>query len=132
MRKRRAKIEISQSGLFLFFKIFMKSINKLLIQILLLIITVLPFIAYTELNKIEYTCESIRNATEIINNNIHNVIYFISDILEPFIPPELGTAYNLVVSCILIAGMLLTVILAVLIVKTSATIITDWAMEKDA
>ncbi|MCD6145621.1 MAG: hypothetical protein J7J03_04390 [Methanosarcinales archaeon] len=110
----------------------MKSINKLLIQILLLIITVLPFIAYTELNKIEYTCESIRNATEIINNNIHNVIYFISDILEPFIPPELGTAYNLVVSCILIAGMLLTVILAVLIVKTSATIITDWAMEKDA
>lgn len=132
MRKRRAKIEISQSGLFLFFKIFMKSINKLLIQILLLIITVLPFIAYTELNKIEYTCESIRNATEIINNNIHNVIYFISDILEPFIPPELGTAYNLVVSCILIAGMLLTVILAVFIVKTSATIITDWAMEKDA
>jgi len=132
LRKRRAKIEISQSGLFLFFKIFMKSINKLLIQILLLIITVLPFIAYTELNKIEYTCESIRNATEIINNNIHNVIYFISDILEPFIPPELGTAYNLVVSCILIAGMLLTVILAVLIVKTSATIITDWAMEKDA
>ena len=132
MRKRRAKIEISQSGLFLFFKIFMKSINKLLIQILLLIITVLPFIAYTELNKIEYTCESIRNATEIINNNIHNVIYFIADILEPFIPPELGTAHNLVVSCILIAGMLLTVILAVFIVKTSATIITDWAMEKDA
>ena len=109
----------------------MEPINKLLMQIALLIITVLPFIAYTELNEIEFTGESIQNAVEVINNNIHNVIYFIADILEPFIPPELGTAHNLVVSCILIAGMLLTVILAVLIVKTSAKIITDWAMEKD-
>ena len=110
----------------------MESINKLVIQTVLLIITVLPFIAYTELGKVECTSEPIRNAVEVINNNIHNVIYFIADILEPFIPPELGTAHNLVVSCILIAGMLLTVILAVLIVKTSAKIITDWAMEKDA
>jgi len=132
LRKRRAKIEISQSGLFLFFKIFMKLINKLVMQIVLLIITVLPFVAYMELNKIEGSSESVQNAAEVINNNIHNVIYFIADILEPFIPPELGTAHNLVVSCILIAGMLLTVILAVFIVKTSATIITGWAMEKDA
>jgi len=101
-------------------------------QVILLIITVLPFIAYTELDKIEYTSESIQAAVEVINNNIHTVIYFIADILEPLIPHELGTAHNLVVSCILIAGMLLTVILAVLIVKTSAKIITDWAMEKDA
>ncbi len=110
----------------------MESINKLLLQTVLLIITVLPFIAYTGLNKVEYTSESIRNAVEIINNNIHNAIYFIADILEPFIPPELGTAHNLLVSGILIAGMLFTVILAVLIVKTSAKIITNWAMEKDA
>jgi hypothetical protein len=110
----------------------MESINKLVMQIVLLIITVLPFIAYTELNKVEYTNESIRNAVEVINNNIHNTIYFIADILEPFIPPELGTAHDMVVSGILIAGMLLTVVLAVLIVKTSAKIITDWAMEKDA
>ena len=110
----------------------MKLINKLVIQIVLLIITVLPFMAYTELDKVECTSEPVRNTVEAINNNIHNVIYFIADILEPFIPPELGTAHNIVVSCILIAGMLLTVILAVLIVKTSAKIITDWAMEKDA
>jgi len=110
----------------------MESINKLVIQTVLLIITVLPFIAYTELDKIECTSEPIRNAVEVINNNIHNVIYFTADILEPFIPSELGTAHNIVVSCILIAGMLLTVILAVLIVKTSAKIITEWAMEKDA
>ena len=101
-------------------------------QIVLLIITVLPFIAYTELNKVEYTNESIRNAVEVINNNIHNTIYFIADTLEPFIPPELGTAHDMVVSGVLIAGMLLTVVLAVLIVKTSAKIITDWAMGKDA
>lgn len=110
----------------------MKSINKLFIQIVLLIVTVLPFIAYTELNKIEYTSESIQNAVEVINNSIHNAIYFTAEILEPFIPIELGTAHDIVVSCILIAGMLLTVILAVLIVKTSAKIITEWAMEKDA
>jgi len=109
----------------------MESINKLVMQIVLLIITVLPFIAYTELNKVEYTNESIRNAVEVINNNIHNTIYFIADTLEPFIPPELGTAHDIVVSGILIAGMLLTVVLAVLIVKTSAKIITDWAMGKD-
>ena len=110
----------------------MESINKLLLQTVLLIITVLPFIAYTELGKIECTSEPIRNTVEVINNSIHNVIYFIADILEPFIPPELGTAHDILVSCILIAGMLLAVILAVLIVKTSAKIITDWAMEKDA
>ena len=110
----------------------MKSINKLLIQIILLIITVLPFIVYTELDKIEGTSESIRNTVEVINNSIYNVIYFTTDILEPFIPPKLGTAHDIVVSCILIVGMLLTVILAVLIVKTSAKIITEWAMEKDA
>lgn len=110
----------------------MESINKLLLQTVLLIITVLPFIAYTELGKIECTSEPIRNTVEVINNSIYNVIYFIADILEPFIPPELGTAHDIVVSCILIAGMLLAVILAVLIVKTSAKIITDWAMEKDA
>ena len=110
----------------------MESINKLLLQTVLLIITVLPFIAYTELGKIEGTSESIRNTVEVINNSIHNAIYFTADILEPFILPELGTAHDIVVSCILIAGMLLTVILAVLIVKTSAKIITDWAMEKDA
>lgn len=101
-------------------------------QIVLLIITVLPFMAYMELGKVECTSEPIRNAVEVINNNIYNVIYFIADMLEPFTPPELGTAHNIVVSCILIAGMLLTVILAVLIVKTSAEIITDWAMGKDA
>ena len=110
----------------------MKSINKLLLQIALLIITVLPFIAYTELGKVEYTSESIRNIVEVINSSIYNIIYVTSDILEPFIPPELGTAYDTVVSCILIAGMLLAVILAVLIVRTSAKIITEWAMEKDA
>ena len=110
----------------------MESINKLLLQTVLLIITVLPFIAYTELGKIECTSEPIRNTVEVINNSIYNVIYFIADILEPFIPPELGTAHDILVSCILIAGMLLAVILAVLIVKTSAKIITDWAMEKDA
>ena len=110
----------------------MKSINKLLIQIVLLSIAVLPFIVYTELDRIECTSEPIRNTVEVINNSIHNVIYFIADILEPFIPPELGTAHDIVVSCILVAGMLLAVILAVLIVKTSAKIITDWAMEKDA
>ena len=100
-------------------------------QIVLLIITVLPFIAYTGLNKVEYTSESIRDAVEVINNNIHNAICFIADILEPFISPELGTAHDIVVSGILIAGMLLTVVLAVLIVKTSSKIITDWAMGKD-
>ena len=110
----------------------MESINKLLIQIVLLIITVLPFIAYTELDKFECTSEPVRNTVEIINHNIHNVIYFIANILEPFTPPELGTAHNIVASSILIFGMLLTVILAVLIVKTSAKIITNWAMEKDA
>ena len=110
----------------------MESINKLVIQTVLLIITVLPFIAYTELGKIECTSEPIWNAVEVINNNIHNVIYFTADILEPFIPSELGTAHNIVVSCVLIAGMLLTAILAVLIVKTSAKIITEWAMGKDA
>ena len=110
----------------------MKSINKLLIQIVLLIIAVLPFIAYTELGKVEGTSEPIRNTVEVINDSIYNVLYFTANILEPFIPPELGTAHNTVVSCILIVGMLLTVILAVLIVKTSAKIITEWAMEKDA
>lgn len=110
----------------------MKSINKLVIQIVLLIITVLPFIAYTELDRFECTSESIRNTAEVINNSIYNVLYFTANILEPFIPSELGTAHDIVVSCILIAGMLLTVILAVLIVKTSAKIITEWAMEKDA
>ena len=110
----------------------MKSINKLLMQTVLLIITVLPFMAYTELGKIESTSEPIRNTVEATNNGVHNIIYFTADILEPFIPSELGTAHDIVVSCILIAGMLLTVILAVLIVKTSAKIITDWAMEKDA
>ena len=110
----------------------MESINKLLVQTVLLIITVLPFIAYTELGKVECTSEPIRNAVEIINNSIYNVIYFTANILDPFIPSELGTAHNIVVSGILIAGMLLTVILAVLIVKTSAKIITEWAMEKDA
>ena len=110
----------------------MKSINKLVIQIVLLIITVLPFIVYTELGKVECTSEPIRNTVEVINNSIYNILYFTANILEPFIPPELGTAQDIVVSCILIAGMLLTVILAVLIVKTSAKIITDWAMEKDA
>jgi len=110
----------------------MKSINKLLIPIVLLIITVLPFIIYTKLDKFECTSEPIRNSVEFINHNIHNVIYFIVNILEPFIPAELGTAHNVVLSGILIIGMLLTVILAVLIVKTSAKIITDWAMEKNA
>ncbi|PXF60912.1 MAG: hypothetical protein C4B59_07030 [Candidatus Methanogaster sp.] len=110
----------------------MESINKLLLQIVLLIITVLPFIVYTELGKIEGTSEPIRNAVEVINNSIYNAIYFTADILDPFIPPELGTAHDIVVSVILIAGMLLTVILAVLIVRTSANIITEWAMEKDA
>ncbi|MBA1343540.1 MAG: hypothetical protein C5S52_08095 [ANME-2 cluster archaeon] len=103
-----------------------------MVQTVLLIITVLPFIAYTELGKAAGTSEPIRNAVEIINNGIYNAIYFTADILEPFIPPELGTAHNIVVSGILIAGMLFTVILAVLIVKTSAKIITEWAMEKDA
>ena len=110
----------------------MESINKLLVQTVLLIITVLPFIAYTELGKVEDTSEPIRNAVEIINNSIYNAIYFTANILDPFIPPELGAAQDIVVSCILIAGMLLTVILAVLIVRTSANIITEWAMEKDA
>ena len=110
----------------------MESINKLLMQTVLLIITVLPFIAYTELGKIEGTSEPIRNSVEVINSSIYNAIYFTADMLEPFIPPELGTAHDIVVSCILIAGMLLTVILAVLIVRTSANIITEWAMEKDA
>ena len=110
----------------------MESINKLLMQTVLLIITVLPFIAYTELGKVEVTSEPIRNAVEIINNSIYNTIYFTVNILDPFIPPELGDAHDIVVSCILIAGMLLTVILAVLIVRTSANIITEWAMEKDA
>ncbi|RLG28313.1 hypothetical protein DRO03_10115 [Methanosarcinales archaeon] len=110
----------------------MESINKLLLQIVLLIITVLPFIAYTELGKIESTSEPIRNAVEVINNSIYNAIHFTSAMLEPFIPPELGTAHDIVLSCILIAGMLLTVILAVLIVRTSANIITEWAMGKDA
>ena len=110
----------------------MESINKLVMQIVLLIITVLPFIVYTELNNVEYTSEYIRNVVEVINDTIHNVIYFIADILKPFIPPELGAAQDIVVSGILITGMLLTVVLAVLIVKTSAKIITDWAMEKDA
>ena len=110
----------------------MKSINKLLIQIVLLIITVLPFIVYTKLDKFECTNEPIRNTVEVINHSIHNAIYFIVDMLEPFIPTELGTAHSVLLSGVLIAGMLLTVILAVLIVKTSAKIITDWAMEKDA
>ncbi len=110
----------------------MESINKLLIQVVLLIIAVLPFIAYTKLDKFEGTSEPVRNTIEIINNSIHNAIYFIADILEPFIPPELGAAQDMVVSGILIAGMLVTVILAVLIVKTSAKIITEWAMGKDA
>jgi len=110
----------------------MESINKLLVQTVLLIITVLPFIAYTELGKVEGTSEPIWNAVEIINNSIYNAIYFTANILDPFIPPELGAAQDIVVSCILIAGMLLTVILAVLIVRTSANIITEWAMEKDA
>ena len=110
----------------------MESINKLLLQIVLLIITVLPFIAYTELGNIEGTSETIRNSVEIINNSIYNVLYFTANMLEPFIPSELGTAHDIVLSCILIAGMLLTVILAVLIVRTSANIITEWAMEKDA
>ncbi len=110
----------------------MKSINKLLIQIALLIITVLPFIAYAKLDTVECTSEPARNAVDIINNSIHNAIYFIADILEPFIPAELGSAHDLMVSGILIAGMLVTVILAVLIVKTSTKIITNWAMRKDA
>ncbi|MEA1893676.1 MAG: hypothetical protein U9N36_00455 [Euryarchaeota archaeon] len=110
----------------------MKPINKLLLQTVLLIIAVLPFVAYTELGKIESTSEPIRNSVEVINNSIHNAIYFTANILEPFIPPELGAAHDIVVSCILIGGMLLTVILAVLIVRTSANIITEWAMEKDA
>ncbi len=109
----------------------MESINKLVMQIVLLIITVLPFIAYTGLNTVEYNNESIRHAVEVINNNIHNAIGFIANIIEPFTPPELGTAHDIVMSGILIAGMLLTVVLAVLIIKTSSKIITDWAMGKD-
>ncbi len=110
----------------------MESINKLLIQVVLLIATVLPFIVYTKLDKFESTREPVQNTIEIVNNSIHNAIYFVVNILEPFIPSELGTAHHVVVSGILIAGMLVTVILAVLIVKTSAKIITEWAMEKDA
>jgi hypothetical protein len=109
----------------------MESINKLVMQIVLLVITVLPFIAYTGLNTFEYNSESIRDAVEVINNNIHNAICFIADIIEPFTPPEFGTAQDIVMSGILIAGMLLTVVLAVLIIKTSSQIITDWAMGKD-
>ena len=109
----------------------MELINKLVLQILLLVTTILPFIAYTGLNKVEYTSESVRDAVEVINNNIHNAICFIANIIEPFTPPELGTAHGIVVSGILIAGMLLTVVLAVLIVKTSSKIITNWAMRKD-
>ena len=100
-------------------------------QIALLIITVLPFMAYMGLNTVEYTSESTRDAVEVINNNIHTAICFIADIIEPFTPPELGTAHDIVMSGILIAGMLLTVVLAVLIIKTSSKIITDWAMGKD-
>ena len=109
----------------------MESINKLVMQIVLLIITVLPFIAYMGLNTVAYTSESIQDAVEVINNNIHNAICFIANIIEPFTPPELGTAYDIVTSGILIAGMLLTVVLAVLIVKTSSKIITDWARGND-
>ena len=61
---------------------------------------------------------------------VNSAFYSIALILEPYVPSELGTAHDLLKSCILIVGMLLTAIMVVLIVRTSSKIIAQWAMEQ--
>ena len=108
----------------------MKQKNKLIIQIVLLIIIVLPFVAYAQLYNSNSTNEYIQEGVEVTIIIINSAFYSIAFILEPYIPSGLGTAHELLKSCILITGMLLTAIMVMLVVRTSSKIITQWAMEQ--
>jgi len=108
----------------------MKQKIILIIQIVLLIIVVLPFIAYAQLNNCNSTNEYIQEGVEVTIIVINSAFYSIAFILEPYVPSGLGTACDLLKSCILITGMLLTAIMVLLIVRTSSKIITRWAMEQ--
>jgi len=108
----------------------MKQKSKLIIQIVLLIIVVLPFIAYTQLNNCNSTNEYIQEGVEGTIIIINSAFDYIAIFLEPYIPSGLGTAHELLKSCILITGMLLTALMVVLVVRTSSKIITQWAMEQ--
>jgi len=108
----------------------MKQKNKLIIQIVLLIIVLLPFVAYAQLYSSNSTNEYIQEGVEVTITTINSAFYSIAFILEPYVPPELGTAHDLLKSCILVAGMLLTAIMVMLIVRTGSKIITQWAMEQ--
>jgi hypothetical protein len=108
----------------------MKQKNKLIIQIVLLIIVVLPFVAYAQLYNSNSTNEYIQEGVEVTIIIVNSAFYSIALILEPYVPSELGTAHDLLKSCILIVGMLLTAIMVVLIVRTSSKIIAQWAMEQ--
>jgi len=102
----------------------------LIIQIVLLIIVILPFITYAQLNNCNSTNEYIQEGAEVTITIINNAFYYIGFILEPYVPSKLGTAHDLLKSCILITGMLLTAIIVMLIASTSSKIITQWAMEQ--
>jgi len=102
----------------------------LIIQIVLLIIVILPFVTYAQLDNCNSTNEYIQNGADVTIIIINNAFYYIGSILEPYVPSELGTASDLLKSCILITGMLLTAIIIMLISWTSSKIVTQWAMEQ--
>ncbi len=108
----------------------MKQKIILIIQIVLLIIVVLPFIAYAQLNNCNSTNEYIQEGVEVTIILINSAFYSIAFIIEPYVPYELGTTCDLLKSCILITGMLLTAIMIMLIAWTSSKIVTQWAMEQ--
>jgi hypothetical protein len=108
----------------------MKQNSILIIQIVLLIIVVLPFIAYVQLDNCNSTNEYIQEGAEVVIITIDGAFYSIGLILEPYVTSELGTAHDLLKSCILITGMLLTAIIVILIARTSSKIITQWAKEQ--
>ena len=108
----------------------MKQKIKLIIQIVLLIIVVLPFIAYAQVNNCNSTNEYVRGGVEVTIIMINSALYSIAFILEPYVSHGLSTTYDLLKSCILITGMLLTAIMVLFIVRTSSKIITQWATEQ--
>ncbi|MFQ6062155.1 MAG: hypothetical protein ACE5J9_03140 [Methanosarcinales archaeon] len=122
--------------------------KKLIIYIVVLIIVLLPFIAYTGLNKMDKSFMGAKNATNMyISAGVESIVGLLNlpedlgsieirqyNISSYQIGPykiELGTSRAAIVSSILILGMIVTAILSLLIVKTSIKIITDKIREKN-
>lgn len=122
--------------------------KKLIIYIVVLIIVLLPFITYTGLNKLDKSFIEAKNATNrYISEGVESIVkslnlpedlgsieirqYNISSYQIGPYKIELGTSRAAVASSILILGMIVTVILSLLIVKTSVKIITDRIWEKN-